>query len=106
MSDRSAMLSCARTARPLHGSATQISATHARTRAAERMRLTILHALLLLTLSAPAAHAQNPASPPRDPFARGSWHFEPTAVAALEAWNYNISHEELYGLDQGVTYGL
>ncbi len=26
--------------------------------------------------------------------------------AALEAWNYNTSHEELYGLVQGVTYGL
>ncbi|HKY20468.1 MAG TPA: hypothetical protein VJM31_04540 [Vicinamibacterales bacterium] len=26
--------------------------------------------------------------------------------AALEAWNYNNSHEELYGLLQGVTYGL
>ena len=26
--------------------------------------------------------------------------------AALEAWNYNPSHEELYGLMQGVTYGL
>ena len=25
---------------------------------------------------------------------------------ALEAWNYNPSHEELYGLIQGVTYGL
>ena len=26
--------------------------------------------------------------------------------AALEAWNYNTSHEEIYGLAQGVTYGL
>lgn len=26
--------------------------------------------------------------------------------AALEAWNYNPSHEELYGLTQGVSYGL
>jgi hypothetical protein len=26
--------------------------------------------------------------------------------AALEAWNYNPSHEELYGLIQGVTYGI
>ncbi len=24
----------------------------------------------------------------------------------MEAWNYNTSHEELYGLLQGVTYGL
>ena len=26
--------------------------------------------------------------------------------AALEAWNYNPSHEELYGLVQGVTFGV
>ena len=25
---------------------------------------------------------------------------------AIEAWNYNPSHEELYGLVQGVSYGL
>jgi hypothetical protein len=24
----------------------------------------------------------------------------------VEAWNYNTSHEELYGLAEGVTYGL
>ena len=24
----------------------------------------------------------------------------------MEAWNYNTSHEEVYGLVQGVTYGL
>ena len=70
------------------------------------MRLTILHAFVMVTLSAAAAHAQDPPSAARDPFARGSWHFEIDAVAALEAWNYNISHEEVYGLDQGVTYGV
>jgi hypothetical protein len=71
------------------------------------MRLTILHAFLWLTVAAPAGvHAQDAAPAPRDPFARGAWHFETGAVAALEAWNYNISHEELYGLDQGVSYGL
>jgi hypothetical protein len=69
------------------------------------MRLTILHALTLLALSAPAARAQ--ATPgPVDPFAPRTWHFETEAVAALEAWNYNASHEELYGLSEGVTYGL
>jgi hypothetical protein len=69
------------------------------------MRVTILHAILLLAFAVPA-RAQ-PGDPPRqpDPFARGAWHFETAAIAALEAWNYNISHEELYGLDQGVTYG-
>jgi hypothetical protein len=69
------------------------------------MRLTILHAFLLLAF-APAARAQEPAPASADPFARGAWHFETAAIAALEAWNYNISHEELYGLDQGVSYGL
>lgn len=24
----------------------------------------------------------------------------------MEAWNYNVSHEELYGLAEGVTYGV
>ena len=69
------------------------------------MRLTILHALLLFVCSASAALAQ-PAVPRDDTFAKGRWHFEAGATAALEAWNYNISHEELYGLTQGVTYGI
>jgi hypothetical protein len=67
------------------------------------MRLTIPYALALICLSAAAAHAQ---SAPPDPFARGSWHFEADASAALELWNYNISHEELYGLTQAVSYGV
>ena len=28
------------------------------------------------------------------------------ASGALEAWNYNISHEELAGIATGITYGL
>ena len=71
-----------------------------------RMRLTILHALALLALSAPPAHAQAAAPDAGDPFAARAWHFETEALAAAEAWNYNISHEELYGLSQGLTYGL
>jgi hypothetical protein len=39
-------------------------------------------------------------------FARGRWHAEFAVQAALEAWNYNTSHEEIYGLVQGVTYGI
>jgi hypothetical protein len=69
------------------------------------MRLTILHALLLFALPALPARAQT-ASSAVDPFAPGRWHFETEAVAAIEAWNYNISHEELYGLSEGVTYGI
>jgi hypothetical protein len=69
------------------------------------MRLTILHTFLLFAFAAPA-RGQDAPPPSSDPFARGAWHFETGALAALEAWNYNISHEELYGLDQGVSYGL
>jgi hypothetical protein len=43
---------------------------------------------------------------PDDPFAAHRWHAEFALHAALEAWNYNPSHEELYGLLEGVTYGL
>ena len=56
--------------------------------------------------SATAAVAQSAGVRDDDAFARGRWHFEADATAALEAWNYNISHEELYGLSQGVTYGV
>jgi hypothetical protein len=41
-----------------------------------------------------------------DAFARGRWHLEAEATAGLEAWNYNISHEELYAVSEGVTYGV
>lgn len=64
-------------------------------------------AFLFLALLAGNAHAQAaPPSPVEDAFAKGRWRAEFFAQAALEAWNYNPSHEELYGLVQGVTYGL
>lgn len=69
------------------------------------MRPTILHAVALLALSVLPARAQS-ASTPGDPFAAGRWHFEADGVAALEAWNYNSAHEELYGLGEGITYGV
>ncbi len=64
-------------------------------------------AFLIVTLT-PGARAQSPTPPPpdEDAFARGRWHAEFALQAALEAWNYNPSHEELYGLVQGITYGL
>ena len=70
-----------------------------------RMRLTILHAFLLSLSSRAAPPAP---SPPRrdDPFAAADGTSRRRRSAALEAWNYNISHEELYGLTQGVTYGV
>jgi lipid A 3-O-deacylase PagL len=43
---------------------------------------------------------------PDDPFRAHVWNAEFGLHSALEAWNYNGSHEELYGLNEGVTYGL
>ena len=63
--------------------------------------------LLTLTLLAGQARAQAlPSSSSDDPFAKGRWRAEFLVEGALEAWNYNPSHEELFGLVQGVTYGL
>ncbi len=62
--------------------------------------------LWLLTLTAATAHAQSTPTAADDPFAAGRWHFEIATHAALEAWNYNVSHEELYGINEGLTYGL
>jgi hypothetical protein len=65
-------------------------------------------ALVLVILSVVDGRAQsaNNSTPDDDPFAAHRWHAEFALQAALEAWNYNTSHEELYGLQQGVTYGL
>lgn len=41
-----------------------------------------------------------------DPFVRRGWHLELGGHGALEAWNYNGSHEEMYGWRAGLTYGL
>ncbi len=49
----------------------------------------------------PAAAAQS-----ADPFARRSWSLELASHAAFETWNYNISHEEMYAIVAGVTYGI
>ncbi len=62
--------------------------------------------VLLLALLAVEVCAQGTSSTPEDAFAKGRWRAEFLATAALEAWNYNPSHEELYGLVQGVTYGV
>jgi hypothetical protein len=58
-----------------------------------------------LLLIAAGARAQT-ATEVSDPFARGRWHVQSAIHAALEAWNYNGSHEELYGISEGLTYGL
>jgi hypothetical protein len=59
----------------------------------------------LLVSGERAALAQAPGTA-GSPFDAGRWHAEFATQAALEAWNYNISHEQLYGLSEGVTYGL
>lgn len=72
-----------------------------------RTLLPTASAILILALLAGDARAQGtPSSTPEDAFAKGRWRAEFLVQAALEAWNYNPSHEELYGLVQGVTYGL
>jgi hypothetical protein len=58
--------------------------------------------LLVTTL----ARAQSAPRPSDDPFAPGRWHVEASLHGALEAWNYNVSHEELYGIAEGFTYGV
>jgi hypothetical protein len=63
-------------------------------------------ACVLLFIACAGAGAQEPAAPADDPFAAGRWHAEGILNGALETWNYNVSHEELYGLTEGLTYGV
>jgi hypothetical protein len=72
----------------------------------QRASLTTASAILLFALLTGEARAQGTSSTQNDAFAKGRWRAEFLAQAALEAWNYNPSHEELYGLVQGVTYGV
>jgi hypothetical protein len=76
-------------------------------RASARIAATILHAVLaLLMLAATPARTLAQARDAADPFAGHAWHAETDLQGALEAWNYNVSHEELYGLAEGLTYGV
>jgi len=54
----------------------------------------------------PASIAAQDSHMEATPFAARTWHFETGVGAAFEAWNYNVSHEDLFSLTQGVTYGL
>jgi hypothetical protein len=65
----------------------------------------VVTACVLALVACAPADAQGPTAQD-DPFARHRWHFETSLHAAFEAWNYNVSHEELYGLSEGLTYGL
>jgi hypothetical protein len=76
--------------------------------AAGAFRLVAVTLMMLAGWWSSVAWAQ-PASAPilvDDPFARRGWHVELGGHAALEAWNYNLSHEELFGFVTGMTYGL
>src|SRR5678815_161767 len=67
---------------------------------------TVFAAALIMLVMAARADAQNTHSGSSDAFAARRWHADFSVNAALEAWNYNGSHEEIYGLTQGVTYGV
>jgi hypothetical protein len=78
--------------------------THRRRAAFAPVALTIVCLAL-----APAAAAQSEDPGGRgavDPFAHRSWNLELATHAAVEAWNYNISHEEMYAIRAGLTYGV
>jgi len=57
--------------------------------------------VVLLLASAPVG-----AQTADDPFARRGWHLELSGNGALEAWNYNLNHEEIVGPYAGLTYGV
>lgn len=71
--------------------------------------MTALRAAALLTAvltAGPAAAQPTTPGPDGDPFGRRGWHLQLAAHAAVETWNYNISHETLFGLVPGIAYGV
>jgi hypothetical protein len=73
------------------------------------MRHTIAHGaarLAVLALLGTPLLAHTPAQEPDDAFAKGAWHRELGAHVGIETWNYNISHETMYGGSVGLSYGL
>lgn len=53
-----------------------------------------------------AQSAPAPAASTEGGFARGSWQLELSGEAAPEAWDYNLSHETLYGIVVGLGYAV
>jgi hypothetical protein len=102
-SDPSVTFSWAATPEPAHHAT---EATAATARNALRIAPTILQALLTLLLVAVATSAVAQSAPPDDPFTPRRWHVEGDLQASFEAWNYNGSHEEVYGLTEGASYGV
>lgn len=72
------------------------------------MSVAAYFAVFLAALVVPAtAIAQVTAGPQAaDPFARRGWHLELGVHGAIETWNYNVSHEDLFGIAPGITYGI
>jgi hypothetical protein len=68
------------------------------------MVLTILQAAAALLLAAAPAAAQDAGA--AGPFTPKHWQFEADANAGFELWNYNISHEDLFGLAETLGYGV
>lgn len=62
--------------------------------------------LVLALLTASSAEAQVRESALDGPFGRRGWNLELGAHAAVETWNYNVSHETMFGIVPGLTYGL
>ena len=73
---------------------------------AHRCQLVCLVAALALAAGAGAAHAQAPGVGNEDPFGRHAWNLELGGHVAIETWNYNGSHETMYGMWPGFSYGL
>jgi len=63
-------------------------------------------AILVLVANIPAQAQDSPDKGGEDAFAAHRWSAEFALQAALEAWNYNANHTELYGVQEGVAYGL
>lgn len=57
-------------------------------------------------IPAQGVRAQTSENVPDAPFERGAWLMGMTGSALSEAWNYNTSREELYGVSVGLRYEL
>jgi hypothetical protein len=64
--------------------------------------------VVIMPLSVAQAQTPAPTDPPSadDPFAEHQLRVEVAGDAGFEAWNFNDSHEQLYGGTAGVSYGL
>jgi hypothetical protein len=70
--------------------------------------LPLLLGVTAAVVATPASAVAQSAAPATsdDPFVDGSWQLELSGHAVLETWNYNISHEEMFGISVGATYAV